>query len=219
MRFFPSALSIAIPFSTGSIFLLIVALRVGIPVPCLEAQESGAGARASGSPEARSQGETKMSLRLTSSAFTQGHPIPKKYTGEGADVSPPLAWADVPEKTEELVLICDDPDAPVAEPWVHWVIYKIPNHAKGLSEGIPRRPRLKEPAGAMQGKNGWPEGQNIGYRGPMPPVGHGVHHYYFKLYALDAGLTLEPGLDKKALLDAIRGHVLAEGSLMGTYER
>jgi Raf kinase inhibitor-like YbhB/YbcL family protein len=165
------------------------------------------------------QGGKKMTLKLTSSAFTQGHPIPKKYTGEGADVSPPLSWSDLPEGTKELALICDDPDAPTAEPWVHWVIYKIPATAKGLPEGVPRKPRLKEPAGALQGKNSWPGGENVGYRGPMPPPGHGVHHYYFKLYALDSHVALEPGADKKTVLNAIRERILAEGVLMGTYQR
>ena len=160
-----------------------------------------------------------MTLKITSSAFAQGHPIPKKYTGEGTDVSPPLEWSEIPDGTKELALICDDPDAPRDEPWVHWLIYKIPATAKGLPEGVPRKARLKEPAGALQGKNSWPEGKNTGYGGPMPPPGHGVHHYYFKLYALDAPLPDEPGLDKKALLEKIRGHVLAEGVLMGTYER
>lgn len=165
------------------------------------------------------EGEKKMTLTITSSAFTQGHPIPKKYTGEGADVSPPLSWSGLPEGTKELVLICDDPDAPRDEPWVHWVIYKIPASATGLPEGVPRKSRLKDPAGVLQGKNSWPEGENIGYRGPMPPPGHGVHHYYFKLYALDAPLDVEPGLDKKAILEKIRDHVLADGALMGIYER
>jgi Raf kinase inhibitor-like YbhB/YbcL family protein len=165
------------------------------------------------------QGEKKMTLKLTSTAFTQGHPIPKQYTGEGADVSPPLSWSELPEGTKELALICDDPDAPTAEPWVHWVIYKIPATAKGLPEGVPRKPRPKEPAGALQGKNSWTGGENIGYRGPMPPPGHGVHHYYFKLYALDSHVSLEPGADKKTLLNAIRERIIAEGVLMGTYQR
>ncbi len=160
-----------------------------------------------------------MTLEVTSTGFIQGHPIPKKYTGEGADVSPPLAWSAVPAAAKELALICDDPDAPTVEPWVHWVIYKISADAKGLPEGVPRKTKPKEPAGAVQGKNSWGEGENIGYRGPMPPPGHGVHHYYFKLYALDAPLEAEPGLDKKAVLEKIRGHVLAEGVLMGTYQR
>ena len=160
-----------------------------------------------------------MTLEITSTAFTQGHPIPKKYTGEGSDVSPPLAWSGVPQGTKELALICDDPDAPTDEPWAHWVFYKIPAEATGLTEGIPRKPRLSDPPGALHGKNSWPASEAIGYRGPMPPPGHGVHHYYFKLYALDAQMSVEPGLNKNAFLEKIRDHILAEGVLMGTYER
>jgi len=160
-----------------------------------------------------------MAIEITSEAFTQGQRIPKKHTGEGDDLSPPLAWSGVPEAAKELVLICDDPDAPTAEPWVHWVIYKIPASTAGLPEGIGRKPRLKNPPGALQGKNSWPSGQTIGYRGPMPPPSHGTHHYVFKLYALEARMVAEPGLDKKTVLDEIRNHVLAEGQLVGTYER
>jgi Raf kinase inhibitor-like YbhB/YbcL family protein len=160
-----------------------------------------------------------VTLQITSPAFSQGHQIPKRYTGEGADVSPALSWSGVPDGTKELVLICDDPDAPTDEPWVHWVMYKIPPDAKGLPEGVPRKPRPKEPHGAMQGKNSWPAGEVIGYRGPMPPPGHGVHHYYFKLYALSAPIEAEPGLTKKAILEKINQIILAEGVLMGTYQR
>jgi Raf kinase inhibitor-like YbhB/YbcL family protein len=166
------------------------------------------------------QGDKPMTIQITSTAFNEGQPIPKKYSGEGADLSPPLSWTGVPEGAKELVLICDDPDAPTAEPWVHWVIYKIPANVTGLKEGIPRKARLTDPAGALQGKNSWPGGQdNIGYRGPMPPPGHGTHHYYFKLYALEAKLAVEPGMDKKSILQEIEHHVLAQGQLMGTYQR
>ena len=160
-----------------------------------------------------------MTLQVTSPAFTQGHPIPKKYTGEGADVSPPLAWTGIPEGTRELVLICDDPDAPTDEPWVHWVIYKLPADTTGLPEGVPRKPRLKTPPGALQGKNSWPGQEAIGYRGPMPPPGHGIHHYYFKLYAIEAHLVGQPGMNKKAVMAEIKDHILADGALMGTYQR
>ena len=173
----------------------------------------------SASGQADLQGAKKMSIQITSSAFTQGHPIPKKYTGEGIDVSPPLSWTGIPAGTQELALICDDPDAPTDEPWVHWVIYKLPADTQGLPEGVPRKPRLKEPAGAVQGRNSWPASEAIGYRGPMPPPGHGVHHYYFKLYALKTHVAVEPGLDKKAVMEAIGDQVLAEGVLMGTYQR
>jgi Raf kinase inhibitor-like YbhB/YbcL family protein len=165
------------------------------------------------------KGDKRMTIEITCSAFKEGQSIPKKYTGEGEDISPPLAWKGVPKETKELVLICDDPDAPIEEPWVHWVIYKIPADATGLKEGVPRKPRLTDPPGVLQGKNSWPAGQNIGYRGPMPPPGHGTHHYYFKLYALEAKLTVEPGMDKKAILQEIDKHILDKGQLMGTYQR
>ena len=160
-----------------------------------------------------------MTIEVTSTAFSQGGPIPAKYTGEGGDVSPPLAWSGLPEGTKELTLICDDPDAPTAEPWVHWVIYKIPAGTTALPEGIAKPPRLKRPNGVFQGKNSWPSGQTIGYRGPMPPPGSGEHRYFFKLYALDVKLVVEPGMGKKALLEDMTGHILEEGELMGTYQR
>lgn len=160
-----------------------------------------------------------MSIQLISPAFGDGEPIPKKYTGDGEDLSPPLNWSDLPEGTKQLALICDDPDAPTEQPWVHWVLYHIPPDVTSLPEGIPPTERLDRPQGAMQGKNSWPEGQTIGYRGPAPPAGHGTHHYHFRLYALDAELDLEPGISKARLLKAIEGHILAQGELVGTYER
>ena len=159
-----------------------------------------------------------MKLEVTSTAFGQGEEIPRKYTGEGEDLSPPLSWSGVPEAAREIAVLCDDPDAPTPEPWVHWLIYGIPAGTGGLPEGISNEPRLNNPPGALQGKNSWPSGVTIGYRGPMPPPG-GPHRYYFKVYALDAPLGLEPGVDKQALLRALEGHVLAEGELMGRYER
>jgi Raf kinase inhibitor-like YbhB/YbcL family protein len=160
-----------------------------------------------------------MTIEITSAAFAQGQAIPAKYTGEGEDLSPPLSWTGVPDGAQELALICDDPDAPTDEPWVHWVIYKIPATATGLPAGIGPQPRLKNPPGVLQGKNSWTVGQMIGYRGPMPPPGHGTHRYFFRLYALEAKLSVEPGLIKTALLQEMHDHVIAEGCLMGTYQR
>ena len=160
-----------------------------------------------------------MAIQLTSTAFGEGERIPAKHTGEGEDVSPPLAWSGVPEGTKELALICDDPDAPTPQPWVHWVIYKIPADCRGLPEGVAKTPRLEEPAAAIQGANSWPSGQTIGYRGPMPPPGHGVHRYFFRLYALSAGLAIEPGSDKSSLLEKMSREILDECQLMGTYQR
>ncbi|HID74625.1 MAG TPA: YbhB/YbcL family Raf kinase inhibitor-like protein [Planctomycetaceae bacterium] len=160
-----------------------------------------------------------MGIQLTSSAFAPGEPIPRQYTGEGQDCSPPLAWTGLPEGTGELALICDDPDAPTPEAWVHWVIYKIPPDTTELPEGVAKTAQLSQPPGAVQGKNSWPSGQTIGYRGPMPPPGHGVHRYYFRLYALDTPLDVPPGATKAELLQAMEGHILAQGELMGTYQR
>lgn len=147
-------------------------------------------------------------IQVTSSAFAPGSAIPVQYTGEGADRSPPLAWSAPPAGTAELALICDDPDAPTPEPWVHWVAYGIPADSRGMAEGAS--------SGSIQGKNSWGK---LGYGGPMPPKGHGVHHYHFQLYALDTKLGADPGLTKDALLAKMRGHIVAEGKLTGTYER
>jgi Raf kinase inhibitor-like YbhB/YbcL family protein len=166
---------------------------------------------------AQSQGAKVMTITITSPAFTNGEAIPKKCTADGFDYSPPLEWSGVPENAKELALICDDPDAGEV-PWVHWIIYKIPANVKGLKEDVPRKPRLTDPPGALQGKNSWPS-NNIGYRGPKPPPGSGTHHYHFKLYALERKLAVEPGMTKEALLQEIEGHVIAEGELIGTYKR
>ena len=159
-----------------------------------------------------------MPIQMASPAFLHEERIPKKYTGDGEDVSPALTWTNVPEETQELVLICDDPDAPTSEPWVHWVLGAIPPSTTSLPEGIPRVPRLSSPAGAVQGKNSW-DTDNIGYRGPMPPKGHGVHHYHFAMYALNKKLGLEPGVTKNEVLRKMKGHVLAEGRITGIYSR
>ena len=106
-----------------------------------------------------------------------------------------------------------------AEPWVHWVLYAVPAAVRSLPEGVKTSAQLSEPKGALQGKNSWPGGRTVGYRGPAPPKGHGVHHYHFKLYALDSELKLGAGLTKSELLNAIDGHILGVGELVGTYER
>lgn len=149
-----------------------------------------------------------MAIEVSSSAFEPGVAIPRKHTGEGQDVSPTLTWTGVPDETKEIALICDDPDAPTPAPWVHWVVYKIPADRTGLPEG--------DTQGALEGKNDF---GGTGYGGPMPPRGHGVHRYHFKVYALDTELEVAAGLTKERLLEAMEGHVLAEGELIGTYER
>jgi Raf kinase inhibitor-like YbhB/YbcL family protein len=162
--------------------------------------------------------EPPKTIKVRSTAFDDGKPIPKKFTGDGQDIPPPLAWDGVPEATKELALICDDPDAPSREPWVHWVIYKIPATVRKLPEGLPTDATLDRPIKAMQGVNSWPSGRTNGYRGPAPPLGR-VHHYHFRIYALDRELNVKPGMDKAALVKAMQGCILAWGELVGTYGR
>ena len=157
-----------------------------------------------------------MTIKLETSAFANNETIPKRHTGDGEDISPALRWTGVPDEARELALICDDPDAPTPQPWVHWLIYKIPPQTDGLPENVAKTDRPPTPAGALQGRNSWGD---LGYRGPAPPRGHGVHHYHFKLCALDAELDVPAAVEKPALLDAMKGHVLAQGELIGTYER
>jgi len=150
-------------------------------------------------------------IKLRSPAFKEGEMIPKKYTCDGEDISPPLFWEGIPEEAKSLALICDDPDAPMGT-WVHWVIFNIPPAEKGLPENVPPRKILKN--GAVQGKTDF---GRVGYGGPCPPGG--IHRYFFKIYALDERISLEPGATKKKLLKAMEGHILAEGKLMGKYGR
>jgi len=153
-----------------------------------------------------------MNISIASTAFSDGQPIPDKYTCTGQDVSPPLAWSGAPTGTKSFALIADDPDAPMGT-WVHWVIYNLPPAVTGLAESTP--PSLELPNGSKQGVNDF---SNIGYGGPCPPSGK-PHRYFFKLYALDIALNLKSGATKKQLLKAMTGHVLAEGQLTGTYQR
>lgn len=138
--------------------------------------------------------------------------IPRPYTCDGPNVSPSLKWENVPATAKTLALIADDPDAP-NKTWVHWVLYNLPADVKGLVENAPKQSALAGGAG-LQGKNDF--GQ-FGYDGPCPP--NGTHRYYFKLYALDAELALEPGATKDELLKAMEGHIVAEGQLMGKYQK
>lgn len=155
-------------------------------------------------------------MYVESSGFESNGLIPPKFAADGEDVSPPLRWSAPPKDARQLALICDDPDAPTPEPWVHWVLYQIPAATTDLPENVPATPRLNLPTGAVQGLNSW---NTTGYRGPAPPRGHGVHHYRFRLYALDLDIDLGPGRTKDELLTAMEGHILDEGELVGTYER
>lgn len=155
-------------------------------------------------------------IEVRSSAFDTHKPIPRKFTADGANISPTLRWSGAPAGTREFALIVDDPDAPQSEPWVHWVIYRLAVYITSLPEGVTPSERVADPPGALQGRNSW---GRIGYGGPEPPRGHGVHHYHFTLYALDTRLQLPPGARKEQLLAAMEGHILARGELIGTYER
>jgi Raf kinase inhibitor-like YbhB/YbcL family protein len=160
-------------------------------------------------------GGAAMALTLTSSAFSHNGSIPTQYTCEGSDISPDLSWGEVPPETKSLVLILDDPDAPdPAAPrltWVHWVLYNIPANATGLPQAVAAKAL---PAGTKEGLNDW---KRTGYGGPCPPIGR--HRYFHKLYALDVVL---PDLGRATKVDiekAMKGHVLAEAQLIGTYQK
>ena len=161
------------------------------------------------------QEERNMALTLTCTAFEANGAIPRKYTCDGDDESPPLSWSGLPEGTQSLALIVDDPDAPdPAAPkmvWVHWVLYNIPTTASGLPENVTA---AKLPAGTREGLNDW---KRTGYGGPCPPRGR--HRYFHKLYALDAVLGELKEPTKEQLLRAMEGHILEQAELIGTYQR
>lgn len=152
-----------------------------------------------------------MPLTLSSIAFDDMLPIPEKYTCDGNDISPPLAWSGIPSHCQSVVLICEDPDTPVGV-WVHWVCYDIPASLSGLREGIPKTDLIK--SGGKQGINDF---SKVGYGGPCPPSGK--HRYIFKLYALDCLLECSAGKSKKEIEQLMGGHILDEVQLIGIYTR
>ena len=153
-----------------------------------------------------------MSFEIATTAFSDGEMIPRKFTCDGPDVSPPLSWKGSPAATQSFALIMDDPDAPVGT-WVHWVLYNLPENTTELPEGVEKQEHLA--SGAIQGRNDF---RRIGYGGPCPPPGT-PHRYYFKLYALDTKITLKAGATKAELERAIKSHALGETELMGRYGR
>ena len=153
-------------------------------------------------------------FRIGSPAFSDGGPIPRAHTCDGADLSPPLTWTGAPDGTKEFALICDDPDAP-AGTWVHWVLYGMPAGTTGLASGIPKDAELKKPVTARQGVTDF---RKVGYGGPCPPPGP-AHHYHFTLYALSETLQLPAGATKAVLLDAIKKITLEQAKLIGRYGR
>lgn len=158
--------------------------------------------------------EVTVALILTSSAFAEGGAIPAKHSCDGADVSPPLAWSGAPPGTVTFALIVDDPDAP-AGTWVHWVLFNLPSNLMALPEGVPKTDPLRQFGAALQGRNDF---RRVGYGGPCPPTGR-AHRYFFRLYALSVALPLRSGAGKQEVERAMRAHVLAETTLMGTYAR
>lgn len=156
-----------------------------------------------------------MSLKLISGAFAHAAEIPRRFTCDGQDVSPPLAWSGVPEGAKSLALVVDDPDAPDPKAprmvWVHWILYNIPPSATGLAEGVSGS---QLPAGTREGTNNW---QRTGYGGPCPPIGR--HRYFHRLYALDALLPDLARPEKAKLERAMTGHIIGQTELIGTYAR
>jgi Raf kinase inhibitor-like YbhB/YbcL family protein len=145
-------------------------------------------------------------LKISSSSFESHKRIPERHTGDGEDVSPALRWEGAPEGTQAFAVVVHDPDAPLVDGFTHWVAYGIPSDTTELAEGA---------SNVTQGLNSF---GNEGYNGPAPPPGHGVHHYYFWVYALDSDLELPSGLDRGALFEQIEDHVLEQARIIGTYE-
>ena len=163
--------------------------------------------------------QTPAVISVTSATLEANKTIPKDHTADGRNVSPAFAWSGAPTTTKQFALVFDDPDVVFGgQTFVHWVIYKIPGTATGLPGELPMGITLTEPAalaGAIQGPSGF---RQTGYRGPAPPPGK-PHHYTFTVYALDAELPLEPGLNRNQLMEAIKGHIIGQGSLVALYER
>lgn len=153
-----------------------------------------------------------MAFAISSASFQNGGAIPKKFTCDGADVSPELSWTNFPAGAQSFALIADDPDAPVGT-WTHWVLFDVPTKTASLPEGVPKVDEI--PGGGRQGRNDF---RKIGYGGPCPPPGK-PHRYFFKLYALDKTLDLNPGSSKQEVEQAMQNHILGKTELMGTYRR
>jgi Raf kinase inhibitor-like YbhB/YbcL family protein len=193
--------------ANGGAILLAAALV--ITAGAREPMRPAAGAS---SAQGGEQKETAPAFRLKAAAFEDGGWIPKENTCDGASGSPALAWGEPPAGTHSFALIVDDPDAR-ASTWVHWVLYNLPGRARALPEGVPNGAEL--PDGTRQGQN---DSGKIGYSGPCPPPGR-VHHYYFKLYALDGELTLAPDATKSELEQAMASHVVAQTEIVGRFQR
>ena len=153
-----------------------------------------------------------QTMKLTSTVFTEGGPIPSKYTCDGENISPPLTWSGIPPSTKSLALIVDDPDAP-GKTWVHWIVYNLSPASNSLNENMPATNQINSQA--FQGTNDF---KKIGYGGPCPPSG--THRYFFKLYALDSTVTItSERATKDELLRNMQGHIIAQAELIGLYKR
>jgi Raf kinase inhibitor-like YbhB/YbcL family protein len=186
----------------------VVVVMVVVAAACGACTNS---APASAVPTTTGEGGKAMAFTIGSVAFHRDGAIPAKYSCDGDNVSVPVEWADPPENAKSFALIVDDPDAPSGT-FVHWVIYNIPASARALTEAVPTDATLQD--GSRNGTNG---ARKPGYTGPCPPSG--THHYHFKLYALDTVLSLNLGATKDQLLDAMKGHILEQAELVGTYSR
>jgi Raf kinase inhibitor-like YbhB/YbcL family protein len=163
--------------------------------------------------------EMEDTINVTSTAFEHHGTVALKYTAYGDNISPQLSWSELPAGTVQLALVMDDPIVPMPQPFVHWVAYNIPASASGLPEQLSKEVQVTdvpELAGMINGLNGV---RQVGYFGPRPPVDAKLHAYHFRVYALDTALNLPEGLNKQTLLEAIEGHVLGTGMLMGHYEQ
>lgn len=163
------------------------------------------------------QVKPKMSdpIFIASAAFQEGGVIPHRNSDYGEKVSPELHWTGVPDAAQSLVILCEDPDAKTPKPFIHWVMYNVPPKVTALREALPGSPRLTTLDGALQGLN---SRGSVGYMGPRPPKEDGPHHYHFQIFALDVKLSLDPAADRKSVVDAMKGHVLAQGLLLGTFD-
>ena len=185
--------------------MLMFALSAMLPIGCAKPSQPVA------TQPSLTQKENKMEFKLTSTAFQEGQLIPRQYTCDGVNISPPLEWSGTPPSTKTLAIICNDPDAPVGT-WVHWVLYNLAGDKIGLVENVPATESV--PGGGVHGTNDF---KKIGYGGPCPPSG--THRYFFKLYALDASFDLKAGATKAEVLKAMDGHIIGQTQLMGTYKR
>jgi len=194
----------------GRFWRLALALCCAFLFPILLAPVASCGN--SGSSSAQGHSASPSGFRIESAAFKEGADIPARFTCEGENVSPQLAWTAPPGNARSFVLIVEDPDAP-AGIWTHWVVYNLPAQTRAMEENTPKQAEL--PGGGVQGRNSF---GRVGYGGPCPPAGR-AHRYFFRLYALDTLLKLAPGATRLDVLAAMKGHIVGEAHLMGRFKR